>query len=70
MNRPVSLQEQVAEVERELRLRRNVYPSMISRGNLKESDARRRIEHLEAVLVTLKRLENAPATGDLFQPPT
>jgi hypothetical protein len=39
----ISLADQIAELEREKRLRLKVYPNHISRGMLKESDARWRV---------------------------
>ena len=53
---PWSLDEQIAEVRRELALRKNVYPKMIKRGTIKEDKARvcySRMQSVEKTLATL-----------------
>jgi hypothetical protein len=52
----VSLSHQIQEVERELHLRRGVYPRMVSSGKMRESVADFHMERLEAVLRTLNWL--------------
>jgi hypothetical protein len=49
-----SLQEQIACIEREIALRRRVYPRWIEQGRLKPDKAEREIECMCAVLKTLK----------------
>jgi len=56
--RPVSLNEQIAEVMRESALRENVYPGLISRGKLKQREADYCMDRLRAVLDTLLWLRN------------
>ena len=53
---PVSLATQLAEVEREIMLRRRVYPRFIKSGQLSPAAADRQISIMEAVADTLRRL--------------
>lgn len=53
---PVSLATQLAEVEREIALRRRVYPRFIKNGQLSPAAADRQIAIMEAVAHTLRRL--------------
>jgi hypothetical protein len=53
----IPLAVQIAEIEREISLRRRVYPRWIASGRMKEHDADRHIATLEAVLATLNCLE-------------
>jgi len=56
----MSLAQQIEEVERELKLRREVYPRMIAKGALRQSVADYHMQRMQAVLETLRRLqENA-----------
>ena len=50
----IPISDQVAEVEREIALRRRVYPRWVSNGQLKQDRADRQIAVMEAVLKTLK----------------
>ena len=54
---PVSLADMITEVEREIRMRRAVYPHQVARGNTRQSTADERIRRMEAVLATLRALE-------------
>lgn len=54
---PPSLAAQILEVERELRLRQQVYPRMVSQGRMKLDDSERHIRTMQAVLNTLKGLK-------------
>jgi hypothetical protein len=49
-----SIHHQIAEVRRELAMRQNVYPKLISRGKLKTGEAQLCTMRMEAVLVTLE----------------
>ena len=51
---PVPLGDQIAEVEREIVLRRRVYPRWIADGRLTERKADAQIATMEAVLATLR----------------
>jgi hypothetical protein len=55
----VTLDQQIAEVRREIQMRRSVYPSLVARGKLTERERARREQRLEAVLVTLQNLKGA-----------
>lgn len=52
-----SIQAQISEVERELALRRGVYPRLVSSKKMKEAEADYHMERLHAVLQTLKWFE-------------
>ncbi|MFZ4807517.1 MAG: hypothetical protein ACOYLQ_09690 [Hyphomicrobiaceae bacterium] len=52
----VPLAVQIAEIEREVRLRRRVYPRWIEIGRMKAEDAERHIATLEGVRATLQWL--------------
>jgi hypothetical protein len=52
-----SLRIQVQEVERELRMRRQVYASQVSRGKMRAGEAAELISRMESVLETLHELE-------------
>jgi hypothetical protein len=53
----VSLNEQIREVERELRHRSYSYPAMIQREKLSAANAARRLAVMRAVLETLQELK-------------
>lgn len=52
----VTLEEQVAAVEREIGLRLRVYPRWVASGKMRQARADKEIERMRAVLVTLKEL--------------
>jgi hypothetical protein len=56
----VSREEMVAEVEREIRLRRRVYPNFVRTRKLSQQRADRQIEIMEAIVRLL--LERQEAT--------
>jgi hypothetical protein len=53
---PVTLHEQIAEVERELALRDHVYPRRIAAKQMSQQTADRGIDRMRAVLTTLREL--------------
>lgn len=53
----ITLNEQIAEVRRELNMRRHVYPRFVERGRLTQAQADERIALLEAVRETLEQLK-------------
>lgn len=57
MTRKVSLSAQIAEVDRELAMRREVYPMAVARKKLRQSHADYQVEQLEAVRATLVWLQ-------------
>lgn len=56
-NRKVTLQVQITEVERELKMRGTVYTGQVARGRMKQSEADYHIANMTAVLDTLKWLK-------------
>lgn len=55
MNVPIG--EQIACIERELRYRHRAYPRFVEHGRMTISKAREEIRRMEAVLETLKKIE-------------
>ena len=51
---PIDLRAQLAEVEREIALRRRVYPRWVQIGRLSQAAADRQIAVMEAVLATAR----------------
>ena len=62
----IPLAEQIAEVQRELALRKQCYPGWIKRGTLDAGDAKRQILVMEEVLRTLLRLDAEQRQLSLF----
>jgi hypothetical protein len=54
---PITIEDQIASVEREINLRRRVYPRWVSEGKMKQDKADREIAVMEAVLETLKKVK-------------
>jgi len=52
-----SLRVQIEEVEREIRMRRDVYPRQVSRKRMRHGEAEERIAMMESVLATLQELQ-------------
>lgn len=61
MTAPVPLPEQIAEVRRELALRKNVYPKRVSSREMRQSEADHLTARMSAVLTTLTWLEENAA---------
>lgn len=53
----VSLADQIACVEREIKMRERVYLNWITRGTMTETNARKEIHRMRAVLHTLRQLD-------------
>lgn len=53
----VSLADQIAELRREVAMRRNVYPKRIGGGAMTQDDADRKIGAIEAAIATLRFIE-------------
>ena len=51
-----SLAEMIAEVHREIGIRKHVYSGLVAKGRLKQDEADRRIVVMQAVLDTLSQL--------------
>lgn len=50
----ISMTEQEKEVQREIAMRKKVYPGLVAKGKMTEADAAHRIEVMESVLQTLQ----------------
>ncbi len=57
----VSLRHQIAEIEREIGLRKNVYPRWITSGKIRRGEAELHMERIEAALATLKAIQEHEA---------
>ena len=55
-----SLHQQIEEVEREIKLRKEVYPRLVINAKMRQSIADFHLARMEAVLATLCRLAEAP----------
>lgn len=53
----VTIERQIACVEREIALRRRAYPRWVSAGRMTQRDADRELAEMEAVLATLRGLK-------------
>ena len=62
----ITLAEQMAEVQRELALRKQVYPCLVRKGTLAAADATRQVAVLKAVLQTLELVDFAQRQLPLF----
>lgn len=53
----ITLEAQIASVEREIRMREKVYPRWTASGKLKKESADRELETMKAVLATLREIQ-------------
>ena len=53
----ITLGMQISAVEREIAMRRQVYPKLVGQGKMKQATADLQIAAMEAVLATLKGLQ-------------
>lgn len=53
----IPIGKQIAEVRREIALRRNVYKRLVAQGKLSERQAAEKIAIMEAVLESLRKVE-------------
>lgn len=56
---PISIDEQIYEVERELTMRERVYPHWIASGKLREDTADEQVNRMKAALETLRKVKGA-----------
>lgn len=56
---PIDVAAQIAELKRELAMRKQVYPKQISSGQLTSGTANKQYKTMKAVLTTLMALEAA-----------
>ena len=54
----ISIDDQIACVRRELRLRQSAYPRWVARGSMLQRDADRELQAMQAVLATLERVRS------------
>jgi hypothetical protein len=64
--KPVTIEEQVACVEREIKMRRRVFPRWVEAGRMTQAKADAEIAAMEAVLATLQAQVPPPAQGGLL----
>ena len=62
----ITLEEQIAEAQRELALRRKCYPAWVKSGRLAHEVAYHQLQCMEAIVRTLQRLEVEQAQLSLF----
>jgi hypothetical protein len=62
----ITLQEQIAEAQRELALRKKCYPQWIKAGKLDPGDAKYQIRVQEEIVHTLMRLDAEQRQLSLF----
>jgi len=58
----MTLKEQIFEIDRELEIRRRCYPNWVDAGKLSRDAARYRLMALEAVVETLRSLQENDTT--------
>lgn len=56
---PVTIHDQLACAQRELRMREHVYPRRVANGQMTKELAARETEGMRAIIVTLERLAGA-----------
>lgn len=69
---PPTMSDQIACVRREIAMRRNVYPVWVKSGRLKEAEADRELERMQAVhdsLERLSRMDSDAATAAQIREP-
>jgi len=62
----ITLEEQIAEAQRELALRRKCYPAWVKSGTLTHEDAYHQLSCMEAIITTLLRLDAEQRQLSLF----
>jgi hypothetical protein len=62
----ITLQEQIAEAQRELALRKKCYPQWVKAGKLDAGDAQYQIRVMEAIVRTLMQLDAEQRQLSLF----
>lgn len=58
----IGIDEQIAEVGREIGLRKSVYPGFVARGKLSQEEADQHLARMEAVYATLKWIRDNRAS--------
>ena len=62
----VTLAEQIAEAQRELALRRKLYPGWVEQGRLTHAAAYHQLACMAAIVETLRKREGETRQGSLF----
>ena len=62
----VTLEEQIAEAQRELALRRHCYPAWVKRGTLDAGEATYQLRVMEHIVRTLRQLDAEQRQLSLF----
>lgn len=62
MSTKISIGQQIDEIERELKMRRDVYPRWVSSGKIRQSIADYQVARLEAAKATLEWLRDHEMT--------
>lgn len=52
--RKISIEQQISEIQREIGLRKNVYPGLVARGKMRQGEADEHMARIEAALTTLQ----------------
>jgi hypothetical protein len=66
----ITLQEQIAEAQRELALRRKCYPQWVKAGKLTHDEAYHQLAAMEAIVRTLMQVDAEQRQLSLFSLPT
>ena len=66
----ITLDEQIAEAQRELALREKCFPGWVKSGRLSMDEAYQRLAAMRAIVATLQRLEVEREQLSLFSLPT
>ena len=56
---PITIDDEIAEVRREIQLRERVYPNWVHTGRLKQERADRQLEAMRAVMARLETIRDA-----------
>jgi hypothetical protein len=62
----MTLADQLKEAQREVAVRKRVYPSLVERGRMTQGQADYHLAAMEAIVQTLGRLEAERSQPDLF----
>jgi hypothetical protein len=62
----ITLDEQIREAQRELMMRRKVYPRQVKAGKLSSPEASHQIQVMQAIVQTLMRLDAEQRQMSLF----
>lgn len=57
---PISIDDQIACVEREISMRKRVYPRQVDQGRMTPAKASEEMRRMEAVLFTLRSIRPSP----------